>query len=107
MVNHIWITCLQKEIKKNNKLLSLIENDQIRVFLFGSAKYHKSPEDLDLLIIYNNKIFSLEEISKIKKELKQYFYGLNLGIAIDLLLLSFKEEKEVNFIRKELALKIY
>ncbi|KEZ48901.1 hypothetical protein [Metabacillus indicus] len=107
MVEHFWITCLQKEIKKNNKLLFLIENEQMRIFLFGSAKNNKSPNDLDLLLTYNNEVISLEEISKIKKELKTYFYSLDLGITIDLLFLSYIEERQISFVRKECALKIY
>lgn len=107
MVEHIWITCLQKEIKKSNKLFFLIENDQMRIYLFGSAKYNKSPNDLDLLLTYNNEVISLEEISKIKKELKSYFYSLDLGITVDLLFLSYKEEWQINFVEKECAVKIY
>ncbi|WP_158001656.1 hypothetical protein [Metabacillus indicus] len=79
----------------------------MRIFLFGSAKNNKSPNDLDLLLTYNNEVISLEEISKIKKELKTYFYSLDLGITIDLLFLSYIEERQISFVRKECALKIY
>ncbi|WP_176483775.1 hypothetical protein [Bacillus sp. FJAT-45066] len=79
----------------------------MRVYLFGSAKYQKSPNDLDILLTYNNNIFSLEEISKIKKELKEFFGCLDLGIKIDLLFLSYKEEEQINFVKKELAINIY
>jgi len=104
MVNAIWTTYLQKKINSNKNLLFLIKSDQIRIYLFGSAKYKISPNDLDILLTYNNKALSLVEISVIKQELKIH---LDMLIPTDLLVLSYEEERQINFIKNELAVNLY
>jgi hypothetical protein len=107
MVNAIWTTYLQKEISKNKNLLFLIESGQIRIYLFGSAKYKISPNDLDILLTYNNKILSLVEVAIIKQEFKAFLDNLDREIPTDLLVLSYEEERQINFIKSELAINIY
>lgn len=104
MVNAIWTTYLQKKINSNKNLLFLIKSDQIRIYLFGSAKYKISPNDLDILLTYNNKALSLVEISVIKQELKIH---LDMLIPTDLLVLSYEEERQISFIKNELAVNLY
>lgn len=104
MVNAIWTTYLQKKINSNKNLSFLIKSDQIRIYLFGSAKYKIFPNDLDILLTYNNKVLSLVEVSIIKQELKIH---LDMLIPTDLLVLSYEEERQINFIKNELAINLY
>lgn len=107
MVNAIWTTYLRKKISNNKNLLFLIENGQIRIYLFGSAKYKLSPNDLDILLTYNNKVLSLVEVATIKKEFKVFLDNLDMAIPTDLLVLSYEEERQINFIKSELAINIF
>ncbi len=84
------IVCL---IQRHINLFELFDS----VYLFGSIlKGAMEPEDIDLLLVYNE--FSdilLRDIDKIRKTFEKLY-----NITFDLTVLSIKEEKEVNFIDK-------
>lgn len=105
MGNHIWITNLQLKISRNPNLLKKIKNCKISLYLFGSAKTKKNPNDLDILLIYEQNRLGFEELLRVKKEIMEFLI-CNFQLEIDLLILSDEEEAEVNFIGSEEAILI-
>ena len=77
----------------------------IQLYLFGSARISKTPNDLDILLIYpdNSRITKALEL---KKVLVSYLQELN-GIEIHMVLMTVQENEEINFIKKEGAVKFY
>ncbi|XKO54122.1 hypothetical protein ACI2WT_15150 [Lysinibacillus fusiformis] len=104
MEKNIWITYLQRKIKENEKLLNQIEIYNLKFFLFGSAKIKGLPNDLDILLIYDNQMIDLENLLNLKKELMKFLFYLSSNIEFDLTILSIEEEAEINFIKNEEAI---
>ena len=70
-----------------------------RLFLFGSSLYSESPNDLDLLVVYEVSmpvIEALEFRSKLIGKLRRH-----ISLPIHVVLLSADEEREIGFISKE------
>lgn len=66
-------------------------------YVFGSAVYSDSPDDIDVAIIYDKQYVSLEEALAYRKELIVKLGELN-SMLIDTILLSKEEEKEMSFL---------
>lgn len=103
MESHIWITYLQREIKQNKKILNLVEKYNLTFYLFGSAKINKNPSDIDILLIYEDEMISLDNFLNLKNLITKFLLSLITTLEIDLLILSKEEEKEINFIKSEEA----
>ena len=67
------------------------------VYLFGSVlDDHKVPNDVDILLIYNQYTTEItEEISRVLILLENL-----LGISVDLTVLSVEEEKDTQFLNR-------
>lgn len=104
MEKNIWITYLQRKIKENEKLLNQIEIFNLKFFLFGSAKNKELPNDLDILLLYDNKMIDLENLLNFKKEVVKFLFYLSSNIEIDLTILSIEEEVEIDFVKNEEAI---
>ena len=66
-------------------------------YLFGSAVYSESPEDIDVAIIYDKHYVSLEEAVDYRRELTKRLGEMN-SMIIDAILLSKEEEEEMAFL---------
>lgn len=98
-----WRQVLQKQMSDNEILCEYISEYSIQLFLFGSARVNKTPNDIDILLIYpDNK--RVTQAIELKKMLKSYLQDLN-GIEIHMVLLTVRENEDINFIKKEGAVK--
>lgn len=100
-----WRQVLQKQMSDNEILCEYISEYGIQLFLFGSARDKKTPNDIDILLIYpDNK--RVTQAIELKKMLKSYLQDLN-GIEIHMVLLTVRENEDINFIKKEGAVKFH
>jgi len=70
-----------------------------RLFLFGSALYSDNPDDLDILVVYEDSVTAIEALRfriKLISKLKKY-----ASIPLHVMLLSEREEREVGFTNAE------
>ena len=79
-----------------NKNISLFDNFK-RVFLFGSiVKHGVSTNDIDILLVYTNlDEKTVSDLKNIRQVLTQ-----EIGIPVDLTVLSESECEEMNFLSK-------
>lgn len=80
-------------VKEHLFLLKDIEH----AYLFGSVlDANKKPNDIDVLIIY------IDYTDKIRKQLQEFAKALesDSGLPVDLTVLSYEEEKEVQFLKR-------
>ena len=80
-------------VKEHLFLLKDIEH----AYLFGSLlDANKKPNDIDVLIIYS------DYTDKIRKQLQEFAKALksDSGLPVDLTVLSYEEEKEVQFLKR-------
>ncbi|WP_218971553.1 hypothetical protein [Neobacillus soli] len=85
-------------LKKKNVLYSNLD-----FYLFGSLLYSNSPNDIDLIIVYNKDEISIQDILLLRKNLYcSFFYEFK--ITLDITLLTKQEEKSLNFIQTEKAI---
>ena len=85
-------------MRKTKKIIA--PYSKLKLYLFGSILYDTKPNDIDLLIQYNNSTSS-EDMLKFRNTLKSY-YELNLHIS----LLNDDELEETKFLSKIKYLKI-
>ncbi len=102
MVKNSYITYIQMIVKRIN----LFSNDDIELFLFGSALMQSNPRDIDLLMIYNIDSIKIERVINIRKNLKKLLQE-KMRISLDICALSNYEAKTNPFIKDEGATKIY
>ena len=95
------ITSIQMIVKKKNIL-----GKGSKLYIFGSALSASAPKDIDLLIEYDSILMSLDEIIKVRKQLKK-MVGNHLQKNIDICLLSTHELTSNSFIEDEGAKIIY
>lgn len=76
----------------------------IQIYLFGSACIKNNPNDLDVLLIYPS-YKEVKEALKLKEMLIFYMERL-VEIQMHVILLTIQENKEINFVQKEHAVKI-
>lgn len=81
------------------KLKKIDKKNNLRFYLFGSAKDKKSPNDIDLLIVYGNK-YSMCEMIDIRKEVKLVIKSMH-SLDSDIILFSESEAKGNSFIKNE------
>lgn len=80
-------------VKEHLFLLKDIEH----AYLFGSVlDANKKPNDIDVLIIYT------DYTDKTRKQLQEFAKALesDIGLPVDLTVLSIEEEKEVQFLKR-------
>lgn len=95
---------MQKKLNKNGIIINTYKNLNMHLYLFGSSTKIKTPNDLDILILYPEN--AVKQAINIKNYTIQYLED-SLDIKIDCILLSIEEEQEVSFIVKEKAMCIF
>lgn len=74
-----------------------IFDDFEAVYVFGSIlDVQKSPNDLDLLLVYSN--YSDDSLRKMK--LIRRMFETQIGLLVDLTVLSEREKQETNFLER-------
>lgn len=71
----------------------------IRVFVFGSATYSEAPSDFDIAIVYDDQLLDVRAALSIRASIVEALG--NLGRPIDAVLLSDREERELQFTTTE------
>lgn len=66
-------------------------------YAFGSAVYSDTPADLDIAIVYDEKHIGVNDAVEYKREFKKQLSTM-FSLDIDIILLSQKEEREMNFL---------
>ena len=71
--------------------------NSVRCFIFGSAVYSEKPDDLDVAIIYDKTMISINDAIQYRHNLEDELNKM-LEMNIDTLLLSKEEEEEMCFL---------
>ena len=71
--------------------------EHITRYVFGSAVYSSSPNDIDVAIIYDKQYVTVEDAIAYRRRLIEKMKQLN-SLPIDTILLSTEEEKEMAFL---------
>ena len=105
MEEGFWIQVLKKQLSDNEIICEYMTECSIQLYLFGSARISRTPNDLDILLIYpdNSRITKALEL---KKVLVSYLQELN-GIEIHMVLMTVEENEEIDFLKKEGAVKFH
>ena len=100
-----WIRVLQNQLSDNEIIYEYLTECSIQLYLFGSARISKTPNDLDILLIYSDNS-RVTKALEFKKVLVSYLQELN-GIEIHMVLMTIQENEEINFLKKEGAIKLH
>lgn len=84
-------------------LLEVPKNTDI--YVFGSVLISLQPNDLDILIIYDSKIYPKASIYNESKNICNKLSKL-LNLQVDLTVLNYSENYEMNFIEEVKAIKL-
>lgn len=80
------------------KKITNIESKQyFQRYVFGSVVYSDVPADIDIAIIYDENAISVKEAVEYRREIREHL-SFFLLMDIDIILLSQKEEEEMNFL---------
>ncbi len=104
MEESFWISVLRKYLNNNQTICKYTLMFDIQIYLFGSACIKNNPNDLDVLLIYPS-YKEVKEALKLKEMLIFYMERL-VEIQMHVILLTIQENKEINFVQKEHAVKI-
>ncbi|WP_147515320.1 hypothetical protein [Massilibacterium senegalense] len=75
-----------------------MEFDEISIYQFGSSLNIQTPNDIDLLIVYRNRSYKeILKLIKLRRTLRIQLQKI-LGIPIDIVLLSNKEERQLLYL---------
>lgn len=83
-----------------------VDIEKIRIYIFGSGLYKTQPNDIDLLVVYDPKNISIQEVLVLRNELSKEVF-LKFGVSAHICLLSTKEKEYLVFIAHEKAQKIF
>lgn len=104
MEKSFWIQELQGKLNRNQDLSKQFIYFDMHLYLFGSATWNNFPHDLDIAILYHRSHMRVAQaIRNIAIQiLRSQFNG-----SIDCMLISYDEEKQMNFLIKENAERIF
>lgn len=92
------IETIIQELKEIGALINLKHNT-LNCYLFGSVLTSNHPNDIDILVLYDN-LRQLEGFKEKIKPLKKVF-------PLHLNYFTFSEEKELNFVKNQNAEQIF
>jgi len=79
---------------------------ELRIYLIGSAVNSANPNDIDLVIVFNDAKTDIDDVLACRRQLKNDGPGV-LGMTLDICLLSHQEAKTNPFLKDEDAVLIY
>lgn len=100
MEKSFWIQELQKKLNSDQDLSKQYIRFDMHLYLFGSATWSNFPRDLDIVILYHQS--HMRDAQAIRNITIQILRSQFTG-PIDCMLLSYDEEKQMNFPIKENA----
>jgi len=77
-----------------------------RLFLFGSALRSTAPRDIDMLVVYEKSVLSLDEAAQLRRRVANWANAAT-GLTADVCLLSADEDDQIGFSRIVGATLIY
>lgn len=95
------ITFLRTSVNKNSEVTG-----GVKVYVFGSAVWSHSPQDVDLVIVYNSSTVNVDEVLSCRRRLQQELSN-EIGLPVDICLLNEKEAQSNPFLINEDAVLIY
>lgn len=104
MEKDFWIQEIRQKLSEYSDLLSLYIKYNMEIHLFGSARLKCHPNDIDIVIIYPYSSMSIAQI--IRDQTISILQGA-FSLPIDSVLLSYEENRQVNFLFKENARRIF
>ncbi len=90
MKKNLLITALQSEGKRQ----------LLRIYLFGSFLSSDSYFDVDVLIVFSSRIYSMVDMLSYRNFIRTNFLQ-RFGVQMDILLLTENEAENNNFIEEE------
>lgn len=100
MEKGFWIAALQTKLNDSEILVKKYISLGMELYLFGSALKKRFPADLDIAILYNQ--CDMKEARTVRDITTSTFHSVFSG-PIDIILLSFTENQETQFLIKEKA----
>lgn len=79
------------------KIVEIKPKRHYQRYVFGSAVYSDAPADIDIAIVYDEEYIGVKDALEYKREIKEQLSVL-FPLDIDIILLSQKEEEEMNFL---------
>jgi hypothetical protein len=83
----------------------VVGNEGVALYIFGSALQTLQPDDLDLLIVYDNRLLSVENALSFRRGLSKSITDA-LELPADLVLLSKCEAQQSRFVELEGAVRV-
>ncbi|WP_124041787.1 nucleotidyltransferase domain-containing protein [Clostridium perfringens] len=100
IINDFSVEKVKSFILKDIEYKQKKEQYNLELWMFGSALNKKNPNDIDILLLYPIETKDIKGIygfkQYFKSNMEKYF-----NIDVDILLLSYEEENEINFKVKE------
>ena len=79
------------------KIVEIKPKRHYQRYVFGSAVYSDAPADIDIAIVYDEEFIGVKDALVYKRAIKEQLSVL-FPLDIDIILLSQKEEEEMNFL---------
>lgn len=95
------ITFLRLNVNRNNGL-----KGKIKIYLFGSVTRSCTPQDIDIVVVYNNLSVNMDDILSYRKQLQKEL-SEESGLQVDICLFNEKEAQSNPFLVNEGAVLIY
>lgn len=86
------------------KILSEVPSSS-EIYVFGSVLRSSQPNDLDILVIYDSKIYPKANIYNACKRISMILSEA-FNLDVDLTVLSYSENDRMNFIKEVKAIKL-
>ena len=100
MEKNFWISALQTGLNNHSNVLKKYASLDIKLYIFGSALQSKYPHDLDIAIVYH--YCDIRSVHEIQQWTFQIISSL-FNKPIHCILLSYEEDEQVKFLKKEKA----
>ena len=100
MEKSFWIQELQGKLNSDKDLSKQYIRFDMHLYLFGSATWSNFPRDLDIVILYHRS--HMREAQAIRNITIRILHS-QFTDPIDCTLISYDEEKQMNFLIKENA----
>jgi predicted nucleotidyltransferase len=88
------------------KKIQIENREHFQIYLFGSVVYSENPNDVDVAIIYDSGYIEMKDAISYRREVVKKISQQVIPLPVDAILLSIKEEKEMDFLSNAKHIKI-
>lgn len=78
----------------------------LKIYAFGSMHFSDAPTDLDLIMIFDHAVITIEEILQLRYELSKLAQTA-FSLPVDICLLTEDEASHNQFLLEECAVQVY